>query len=103
MAPPELRRPDNFDRRMLEVIEHQPPVRDLPFIKASDVGQLRDRHDRLATEDIRIAHQPRPGATQLAAVALEAKRVVPIRAHFATIPESGLPLLTGRAQLLETL
>jgi hypothetical protein len=101
VASPDMRLP--VDRRVLEVAEHQPPVRDLPFIQLSDVGQLTDRHDRLATEDIRIAHQARPGTTDLAAVALEAERVVRVGAHFPTISKSGLPLLARRAQLLETL
>jgi hypothetical protein len=76
--------------RLLEVTEHKPPMRDLPFIQASEVGLLTEMYDRLATEDVGIAHQPRPGAIHLAAVALEAEHVVSISAHFLAISESGL-------------
>ena len=46
-----------------------------------------------------LYQKPRPLAFPFAPIALEAERVVPVRTDRAPIPESGLPVAAGLADL----
>jgi hypothetical protein len=89
------------DARELEMMEHQSPVRDLPFTQHRAAANFPVRAD--ARRGRRVAQSARPSAIDLAAIALEAARVIPIRTHVPTISESGFPLLARHARALETL
>ena len=86
----------------LEMAEHQSPVRDLSCVQDLTAGSLLISEWRPhAPRGRRIAQPAPPGAIDLAAIALEAERVIPIGAHFPTIPESGLSLLARGARALD--
>src|SRR4051812_9606632 len=89
-------------RLVLEPIEHHTAVPDLPVIQGSDLDLLKRGREGLTAEDIGIAHQPRPGPIDLATIALEAERVVPIGPHLAAVFESRFALLARRAHALAT-
>jgi hypothetical protein len=87
---------------VLEVTEHDTPMRDLPLIESPNLILLKGRHDWAATECIGVAHQRRPVAIDLPTIALEAKGVIMIRTHLAAVFESRLAPLARQAQALAT-
>jgi hypothetical protein len=88
--------------RAMQVLEHPLPMRDPSGVQPVAANEFLRRGRRPHDGRGRALPEPaRPGAVDLGAIALEAKRVVAIGADLAPVPEPGVPFPARRAECPE--